>query len=207
MKITYEEMQERRERIIWSAYHLFCKRGIENVTLLEIAKEANVGESTVYRYFENKANLVQEIFSGMWDHIIGYEIPKVEKSKEYQAMSGYGQVERWLDFFHEFYISNQELILFFYEVRLYLMRHKTEVGWYQQETLTELIRRPCFYALEKGEADGSIKSFQDKEELFYAIWSTMWGCVALYGRDDFFEKRFRLMKAGILNSLGAGRGI
>lgn len=206
MKITYEEMQERRERIIQCAYRLFCERGIENVTLLEIAKVAKVGESTIYRYFENKTNLVHEIFSGMWDIIISREVPKVENREDYQALNGYMQIERWLDFSREFYTGNFELILFFYEVRLYLLRHKTEFDWCQQETLTELIRKPCLNALDKGKTDGSVCEFKDREELFYAIWSALWGCVALYGRDEIFEKRFQVMKAGILHSLSSGCG-
>ena len=39
MKITEQEFLKRKERIIETAFHLFCGNGIEKVTLTDIAKK------------------------------------------------------------------------------------------------------------------------------------------------------------------------
>jgi AcrR family transcriptional regulator len=48
---------KRRNDILNAAEKLFFLRGYDNVSLNEIAKEANLGRSTVYLYFENKEEL------------------------------------------------------------------------------------------------------------------------------------------------------
>ena len=55
MKITEAELALRKEQIIHAAFKLFCKYGIEKVTIKDIAKAAKLSESSIYRYYENKA--------------------------------------------------------------------------------------------------------------------------------------------------------
>lgn len=47
-----------RSRIMAAASKLFLKRGIEDVTVDEIAAAADVGKGTVYNYFEAKEDIV-----------------------------------------------------------------------------------------------------------------------------------------------------
>lgn len=51
------EKEKRRNSIITAAEKLFFSKGFDNVSLKEIAKEADMGRSTVYLYFENKEEL------------------------------------------------------------------------------------------------------------------------------------------------------
>lgn len=46
-----------KQRIVNSAYSLFCRRGIEQTTFQEVADKAEIGVATVYRYFSNKGEL------------------------------------------------------------------------------------------------------------------------------------------------------
>lgn len=50
--------QAKIDYIISVASDLFLTKGIENVTLKDIAKEVGVGEATIYRHFATKQNLV-----------------------------------------------------------------------------------------------------------------------------------------------------
>lgn len=45
-----------------AAMHLFAKRGYDGTTIPMIAKRANVGVGTIYRYFANKESLVNDLF-------------------------------------------------------------------------------------------------------------------------------------------------
>jgi AcrR family transcriptional regulator len=51
------EKQRRRNDILVAAENLFFSKGFENVSLNEIAKEVQLGRSTIYLYFENKEEL------------------------------------------------------------------------------------------------------------------------------------------------------
>lgn len=50
----------KRKFLIEAATGLFLEHGIENITIEDIAKAANVGEMTIYRYFGKKQAIVCE---------------------------------------------------------------------------------------------------------------------------------------------------
>lgn len=211
MKLTEDEIQERRERIILTAFHLFCERGIEDVPLTEIARAARVGETTIYRYFENKTNLVVEAFVKLWDSIMGHVEKSVETIQNYESLSGHQQIAVWIESFRQLYLNSSDFVLFSYEAKLYLLRHKVRLNRLQQDAMMHTFKGPCIAALEKGRRDGSIPIQQDCEDIFYAIWGSIRGYIVkiviydgLYGEDSPWESRYEVMKDGILNALSSG---
>ncbi|OQY34188.1 MAG: hypothetical protein B6241_05740 [Spirochaetaceae bacterium 4572_59] len=54
---TDQLKQKNHQRIIRSAYALFCRKGIEQTSFQEVADSAAIGVATVYRYFTNKGEL------------------------------------------------------------------------------------------------------------------------------------------------------
>lgn len=211
MRLTEEDIQERRETMILTAFHLFCERGIENISLLEIAKKAGVGENTLYRYFGNKEQLVLEAFVKLWDTIMQNVGRIVESVPNYEALTGYGQMRVWIEGFRHLYQADQEFIVFSYEAKLYLLRQEIKLDRFLQDTLMQSFRGPCLAALEKGKADGSIPVKESSEDLFYAIWGTIRGYVVkiviygkLYGEDSPWESRYRVVEKGILSALSSG---
>lgn len=211
MKLTEHEMKERRKTIIDTAFRLFCERGIEDVPLAEIAKEAKVGETTIYRYFDNKTTLVLEAFVILWDMIMSKVEQTVENTENYQLLTGFEQMAVWLDSFRQLYINNSDFILFSYEAKLYLLRHKIKLNRFQQDTLMQSIKGPCLAALEKGRKDGSIPVKQELEDIFYAVWGSIRGYIVkiaiyneLYGEDSPWESRYKIVEEGILTALKDG---
>lgn len=211
MRLTEEDMQARKETMIQTAFRLFCDRGIENVSMLEIAKQAQVGENTLYRYFANKETLVLEAFIKLWDTIMHNVEEVVESVPNYDALTGYGQMRVWLKGFRHLFQSDKEFVLFSYEAKLYLLRHSIRLDRFQQDALMQSFRGPCMAALEKGKADGSIPAKESNEDLFYSIWGTIRGYVVkvviygeLYGEDSPWESRYEVMTRGILSALSSG---
>lgn len=211
MRLTEEDMQERRQTMIQTAFRLFCDRGIENVPLSEIAKKARVGENTLYRYFDNKETLVLEAFVKLWDTIMHNVEQIVESVPNYDALTGHGQLRVWLECFSHLYKVDREFVLFSYEAKLYLLRHKVKLDRFQQDMLMQSFRGPCLAALDKGKADGSIPVKESNEDLFYAIWGSIRGYVVkvviygeLYGEDSPWESRYKVLMRGILSALSSG---
>jgi AcrR family transcriptional regulator len=52
----------KREDILMSTLDLIIEEGLQSVTFAKIFKKANVGSGTVYNYFQNKEELVNELF-------------------------------------------------------------------------------------------------------------------------------------------------
>lgn len=52
------ERDERRQLIMGSAIALFVEKGVEHTKIVDISRKADIGKSTFYEYFKNKADLV-----------------------------------------------------------------------------------------------------------------------------------------------------
>ena len=57
------DKDEKRANIALSAIKLFCEKGIQQTSIDEIAKSAEVAKGTIYLYFKNK----EEIVFTIWD--------------------------------------------------------------------------------------------------------------------------------------------
>lgn len=211
MKITEEELKRRKDRIINTAFCLFCQRGIEQVSLADIAKQAKVGNSAIYRYFTNKPQLVLATLSVLW-RSIGLQLERqAENTKNYDQMTGWEQCFVQLEGYRRLYVENADYVLFSYESKLYLQRNGVSLSKHQYDHLMEEIRDPCIAALDKGKADGSIPATQSSEDLFYAIWGAVRGYIvkivvyeALCRDENPWEGRYNILEDGILSALGAG---
>ena len=63
-----EPVDETRERILDAAYELFCTRGIRHSSMDEVARRAKAARITVYRKFETKDALVNEVMLREFQH-------------------------------------------------------------------------------------------------------------------------------------------
>ena len=63
--------QLRTERMLEAAIGLFCEKGIEETSIEDVAKRAQVGPATVYRYFDTKAELAVRSAREYWKKVPG----------------------------------------------------------------------------------------------------------------------------------------
>ena len=59
----------KREDILNATLDLITEEGLQSLTFSKIFKTANVGSSTVYHYFQNKEELVSELFRTLRIHM------------------------------------------------------------------------------------------------------------------------------------------
>src|SRR5438445_7335577 len=64
------EGSNKREAILAAALELFAERGFHGTAVPLVAERAGVGAGTLYRYFDNKEALVNELFQ-QWKHELG----------------------------------------------------------------------------------------------------------------------------------------
>ena len=73
--------------IVEKAVRLFIEKGINNVTMTDIAKDIGVGEATLYRYFGRKQNIVLLGAVSLWDSLCH------EYLSDSEGMNGYDKME------------------------------------------------------------------------------------------------------------------
>ncbi len=59
--ISKEKIDERKLKILDTAFDIFVERTIEAVSMGEIAEAAGVGRATLFRYYPSKLELVIEV--------------------------------------------------------------------------------------------------------------------------------------------------
>src|SRR5699024_8767234 len=55
--------EEKKKKVLRAAFDLMnTDTGIENLTIDAVAKKANVGKTSIFKYFGSKENLINEVF-------------------------------------------------------------------------------------------------------------------------------------------------
>lgn len=207
MKITEEDLKQRKNQIINQAFHLFCQKGIDEVTMKEIALASQVGVASVFRYFRSKTGLLLETQKLYWIEILKNFSDTIQ-CDGFEQMSGYGQISSFLDAFEKLYQEHEDYLLFAAKMKIYLARNKSKVETWDYVRLLGPIRRMFCQAVEKGREDGSVTGKGDPEDIFYTVWGIM-RCyieeIVMYNEmmvdTNQWESRYLFVKAMILNSL------
>ncbi len=63
-KVTDRYLEERRQEILDAARKVFVEKGYAAATVNDIAAEAGVAAGSIYRYFDNKSDLIAEVAHG-----------------------------------------------------------------------------------------------------------------------------------------------
>jgi len=106
MTIREQSKGEQRERILAAARALFAERGMEQVTMSEVAAASGVARATVFNYFASKYALAEAIteeviayFSGMLERALADETtPTPTLIRAFFAHMGTG-IEAYASFF------------------------------------------------------------------------------------------------------------
>ncbi len=159
------EMTARRKAMLEEGFRLFAQKGIEPVSMQEIAKASNVGIATLYRYYATKLALVLEIGTGKWQEY-GKYIRDLRK-KNRKQLTAAQELESALNYFIELYQDHKDLLRFNQEFNNYV----------QHAGATEEQLRPYLNSIgeikdgfcgiyEKGKKDGTIRTDLPAEKMF-----------------------------------------
>jgi AcrR family transcriptional regulator len=86
-----------RQQILAAARQLFDQRGVEQVTMDEIARAAGVGKGTLYRRYPDKATLVVELMDACFVNFERETLDEIELSSTSANSSAIDQLHAFLD--------------------------------------------------------------------------------------------------------------
>lgn len=88
---------EKRQRIILTMLELVVAQGVHATPMSQVAKEANVAVGTIYHYFNNKNEIIEEIYSMICQDfgvVLIANMPDDDFKKQYEAI--------WLNMYYYF---------------------------------------------------------------------------------------------------------
>lgn len=170
----------KRHQIMEAAYQLFCERGIELVTMPEIAVASGVGRATLYRYFDTKLDLVVAIAIWKWTAYVEAQ-DATTSQKTYDHMTGAEYLRFYLDSFIDLYRNHGDILRFNYNFNSYLKHEASTVEQTQpyMGMVTDLGKR--FHVLyERGVQDGTLNTDVSEEAMFSSTFHIMLAAVTRY---------------------------
>lgn len=88
---------DKKQRIILTMLELVVEQGVHATPMSQVAKEANVAVGTIYHYFKNKEQIIEEIYSMICQDfgvVMMANVPENDVKKQFEAM--------WLNLYNYF---------------------------------------------------------------------------------------------------------
>ena len=171
-----DELKNARiERILLSAFSLFSHNGIDAIAMTDIAKNAEIGVASLYRYFATKDEIAIRTAIWAWESQKKLIVPMLDDS-DYEKKNGFGQMEEIIRLFCKLYETVPDFFRFIYFFDAYIVCQKVDADRLipYQDVITS-VQEIIAKALHKGIEDGSISSsYKDSEqELYFSIMHTL----------------------------------
>lgn len=153
-----EEKADRKRQVIVKALEVFTRQGIGATKMTDVARVAEVGVASLYRYFRTKPELVVETASYFWtEDINSYYHQYLNQVSTDQ--NGYELSAVYLGLYLDFFDNHKSIIRFIEEFDSYiasepipqdLLTEYGEVAYVPSQQLTA--------ALRMGQEDGSVRA-------------------------------------------------
>lgn len=161
-------LQSRKNRILESAFNLFSEKGIDTIAINDIAKKAEIGVASLYRYYETKDEIAIQTAIWAWKNQKAEILPKIEND-EFSQKNGFEQLKFILNHFINLTETQKDFLRFIYFFDSYAVRQHIEAKRlmdYESEII--FVKELVLKAIDKGIEDKSIScKYKDSKDLLY----------------------------------------
>ena len=159
MKVSKAQVAENREQVLTAAARLFRLRGIGDVTVAEVMKEAGLTHGAFYGYFPSKEALVAEAF--------GRALPPAPDKADTHLSAG-DYADRYLSVRHR---DNRATSCLFSSLGTEAARGSADL----RQSMTEAVRR----RIDHLTADAKGSTPCERRRSAIAAWSAMVGAMVI----------------------------
>lgn len=166
-----EMRQNRMNRILESAFKLFSQKGIDTIAMTDIAKKAEIGVASLYRYYETKEEIAIRTVIWAWEKQKENINPQFS-SESFEKLSGIEEIETILKVFILLFESEQDFLRFIYFFDSFAVRTEIPKDRLEDyEIIISGVQEVVAKAIAKGLNDGTIKSIykDSQEEMYFAL--------------------------------------
>ncbi len=180
------EMTMRREAMLAEGFRLFAEKGIEPVSMQEVAKACRLGIATLYRYYNTKLALVIAIGVRQWNDYSEY-VRLQREARHVDQMTAAEELDFYLDFYLDLYQKHKDILRFNQNFNNYIQHEGAA-----QEQLAPYVEAIRLFAgmfsdlYDKGRADGTIRTALPKEKMFASTSHIMMAVIVRYAQGLLF---------------------
>ena len=80
-----QKRMESEQAIMLAAQHLFAEKGFDATTSKEIARDANLAEGLIFKYFQDKRGLLQQLMQDWFDKNLNDLISLPQMNQNYYS--------------------------------------------------------------------------------------------------------------------------
>lgn len=173
------EKAVRMRRALESGFRLFAEKGIDPVTMPEIADASGVTRPSLYRYFSTKPELVIAIGTWKWQEYIDGSRQRFPAQVR-ERMSAREYVETYLDVFLDLYRNHRDLLRFNHYFNSYIEKeHVTPEQMRPYRAMIEDLVRRFHVAIERS-GDGTLRPGLSEKSVMSSIIHIMLAAVTRY---------------------------
>lgn len=200
------EMAARRELMLETGFRVFAEKGIEAVSMQQIADACDLGIATLYRYFNTKLALVLAIGTRKWEEYAAYVLTR-RTQRNADAMPAAEELGFYLDFYIDLYQNHKDLLRFnqsFNNFVQYEGASEEQLAPYR----AAIGRIALFFhdVYEKGRRDGTIRTDQPEGKMFASTSHIMLAVAVRYAQgllysaefEEDLSKEFQMLKRLLL---------
>ncbi|CAB1249646.1 Transcriptional regulator, TetR family [Ruminococcaceae bacterium BL-4] len=166
-----QEKEIKQKDIIDAAERVFFSKGFENASMDEVAKEAEFSKRTVYLYFNSKEQIYFEVM------IRGYRLMIQMIENSFQTKPPRNALEELHNIFFTFFEFSRDYPEYFKAIMEYETKDSNNQLSVKNESKAECYRLGetifgyLFHALQKGVAEGTLRSGLDTEQAALILWA------------------------------------
>ena len=160
------QIDSRKEIIKDAAIREFIENGIDRTKISDIARRAEIGEATVYRYFSTKPNLAAECAVKLW-HVVMANLIQGIQDKKAEGLDGLTRMREVLLWFGSLHEKHPELLRLLNQLDNYNGQNRFSDELLRQFA-TEIVaaHSAVMEIVQEGRADGSIRSDFDAGQFY-----------------------------------------
>lgn len=201
------QIAEKKTRIVEVGFRMFSQRGIDAVTMPEIAEASGVARASLYRYFATKLDLAVAISARMWGEVLRED--DVERLRaDHTAAQLYAH---FLDRFLDIYRNHRNLLRFNQSFNAFVAKEGASSDQMRPfGEVIDLIAARFHVVYSQGAADGTLRTDIPENEMFSATLHLMLAATTRYAVGLIYDggvepiRELELLKSMLLERYTVG---
>lgn len=200
------EIAKRRDAVLREGFRLFSEKGIEYISMQDVARTCGLGVATLYRYYNTKLDLVMAVSIRQWEDYCRFITEKYEL-QNVKDMTAAEEMVFYLDFFSDLYLNHKDMLRFNKDFNNYVKHGGvTETQLNDYFNSVNLFGGLVDSIYEKGLRDGTVRTDLSPEQMYAVTCHIMFAVVSYFADSLLFlsqneenrRSEFELLKQMIL---------
>lgn len=206
MKISSAQKEKNRRAIIQVAVDIMIDRGFKSATMRAIAKEAKIGDATIYNYFPTK----ESILFAYYEEKLNACVERLKKVEKFNEFTLHEQLQTLFETQLELFLPDREFIELSFKRIFFTLSQNAEQINHIQDLFEKIVADLFTAAIEVNEIPAQV--FQ--KVIYHLLWDYYVGVILFWLNDRseqfsdtsvMIDKSMDLfcavLKAGAINKL------